>query len=330
MTQSKPRPPGQKQRTNQSRITFWSTLVLMLKEARQIMASFKPSPYWQDRLHQYGLLMRVDKPIGTLLLLWPTYWALWLATDGHPEPGLVLIFTFGVFLTRSAGCVINDYADRHFDGQIERTKNRPFATGAVNEKEALLLFSLLSILALGLVLLLNRLTLLLSIVAILTAIIYPFMKRITYFPQVVLGAAFSMSIPMAFAATQNQVPETAWLLFCANLFWVLAYDTLYAMVDKKDDLKAGIKSTAILFGEADLHFIGLIQGFFMFGMLLIGSRFDVNWGYYLGLSVAIGLVLWQLYQCRKKQPKKCFAAFLNNNWVGASLFCGILLSKLME
>ncbi|WP_246075828.1 4-hydroxybenzoate octaprenyltransferase [Aliikangiella marina] len=310
-----------------SQITFWGTFLEMMAELYSWVKSIKLSPTWQYRLRQYGLLMRVDKPIGIFLLLWPTLWALWLAADGTPSLSLIVIFSIGVFLTRSAGCVINDFADRNFDGKVERTKSRPLATGVVTEKEALALFVILSLIAFGLVLMLNSLSIILSVIAIAIAMAYPFMKRVTYFPQVVLGAAFSMSIPMAFAATNNEIPESAWLLYIANLLWVLAYDTLYGMVDKKDDLKVGIKSTAILFGEADLQIIATIQGFFLFGMLLVGGRFELNYWYYISLLVATGLIVWQLYHCRKRQRENCFTAFLNNNWVGLVIFCGILLAK---
>ncbi len=310
-----------------SPITFWGTFIIMVKEWWRLLDRIKPSPYWQTKLEDYGRLMRIDRPIGTLLLLWPTLWALWLANESFPPWPLLIVFVLGVFLTRSAGCVINDYADRHFDGQVERTRDRPLAQGRVTEKEAILLFLGLSLVAFCLVLTLNLYSILLSVIAIAIATIYPFMKRVTYFPQVVLGAAFSMAIPMAFAASNNQVPMQAWLLYVANLLWVLAYDTLYGMVDKKDDLKVGIKSTAILFGEADLQIIGTIQAFFVFGMLLVGARFELNFWYYLGLFVASGLLAWQLYHCRKRQRENCFTAFLNNNWVGVSIFCGILLAK---
>lgn len=315
-----------------NKVTFWGTFILIFQEAFQSLnkinlAKLIPSPYWQERFKQYALLMRVDKPVGILLLLWPTLWALWLAADGIPEIHLLVIFSLGVFLTRSAGCVINDYADRHFDGQVERTKNRPLATGRVTEKEALGVFVSLALMAFFLVLILNKLSIVLSVIAIAIATIYPFMKRVTYFPQVVLGAAFSMSIPMAFAATNGEISSAAWLLYIANLLWVLAYDTLYGMVDRKDDLKIGIKSTAILFGETDLQIIAGIQAFFIFGMLLVGARFDLNYWYYSGLLVATLLIAWQLFYCRRREPDKCFTAFINNNWVGASIFCGILLSK---
>ena len=281
---------------------------------------------WRIQLKQYGRLMRVDKPIGTLLLLWPTLWALWLAADGVPRISLIVVFTLGVFLMRSAGCVINDFADRNFDSAVERTRHRPLATQKVTSREALLLFVALALTAFGLVLLLNELSVILSFVAFAIAVAYPFMKRVTYFPQVVLGSAFSMSIPVAFAATKDEIPNVAWLLYIANLLWVLAYDTLYGMVDRKDDLKIGIKSTAILFGEADLQIIAIVQGFFLFGMLLVGAQKELNGYFYLGLLVAAGLIGYQLWSCRKRQPDQCFRAFLNNNWVGCSIFCGILLA----
>ena len=311
-----------------SDITFWGTLQEMLLDFYHTVRRFRLPPMWHYKLTQYALLMRIERPIGTLLLLWPTLWALWLAAEGSfPDLKLLVIFSVGVFLTRSAGCVINDFADRNLDGKVERTKKRPLANRLIAEREALLLFVVLGLLAFGLVLLLNTLSIILSVIAIAIATAYPFMKRITYFPQVVLGAAFSMSIPMAFAATHNTIPDSAWLLYIANLLWVLAYDTLYGMVDKQDDLKVGIKSTAILFGEADLQIIAIIQGFFLFGMVMVGFRFELGFWYFLGLTVALGLVIWQLHSCKKREREKCFAAFLNNNWVGVSIFCGILLAK---
>ncbi len=291
-------------------------------------SAFQLNSLWRYRLSQYALLMRIDKPIGSLLLLWPTFWALWLASGGFPEFHLILIFCGGVFLMRSAGCVINDYADRNIDGQVTRTKERPLAVHKVTEKEALLLFVVLALAAFGLVLLLNTLSIILSFAALAIATVYPFMKRVTYFPQVVLGMAFSMAIPMAFAAVQDEIPMTAWLLYITNLLWVLAYDTLYAMVDKKDDLKIGIKSTAIFFGEADLQITAMIQGMFLFGMILLGGQFDLNGYYYLSLVIASLLIAWQIYSCRRRDPQRCFRAFLNNNWVGFVIFCGILIAQL--
>ncbi|PHS18244.1 MAG: 4-hydroxybenzoate octaprenyltransferase [Kangiella sp.] len=304
-----------------------------LEQLREKFASiqfskwFKIDPLWRYRFIQYGLLMRLDKPIGTLLLLWPTLWALWLASDGLPSMAHILIFSCGVFLMRSAGCVINDYADREIDGDVARTKNRPLAKRTITEKEALIVFIVLALCAFSLVLLLNTLAMYLSFGAIIIATVYPFMKRYTYFPQIVLGMAFSMSIPMAFAAVQDEIPTTAWLLYITNLMWVLAYDTLYAMVDKKDDLKIGVKSTAIFFGEADLQITAIIQGMFIFGMLLVGSKFELSYPYYLSLAIASGLIIRQIYNARKHQPDKCFESFINNNWVGLIIFCGILLSK---
>ena len=294
--------------------------------------SLNPKKYFskknQHRLTQYGLLMRVDKPIGTLLLLWPTYWALWLASNGTPSFLHLFVFSSGVFLMRSAGCVINDYADRNIDGQVKRTKNRPLALGTVSEKEALLLFIFLALIAFCLVLLLNTLSIILSFFALAIATIYPFMKRVTYFPQVVLGMAFSMAIPMAFAAVQNEIPEIAWLLYVTNLMWVLAYDTLYGMVDKQDDLKIGVKSTAIFFGEADLQITATIQSMFIFGMILIGSRADLNAYFYVSLLIASGLITWQIFSSRNRDTSKCFKAFLNNNWVGFVIFCGVFISQM--
>lgn len=299
---------------------------------RSAIRQFKTivGPLWFERLKQYGLLMRVDKPIGTLLLLWPTLWALWLASSHFPNVVHIVIFTLGVFLMRSAGCVINDYADRNIDGKVTRTKQRPMARGKVTEKEALALFIILALLAFGLVLMLNTLSIILSFVALAIATAYPFMKRVTYFPQVVLGMAFSMAIPMAFAAVLDEIPPTAWLLYIANLLWVLAYDTLYGMVDKKDDIKIGVKSTAIFFGEADLHITAIIQTMFIFGMLLVGSKFNLNYFYYISIFVAAILILRQILSCRRRSAEKCFKAFLNNNWVGLSIFVGVVLAKLTE
>jgi len=228
---------------------------------------------------------------------------------------------------RSAGCVINDYADRKIDGKVARTKNRPMATGRVSEKEALIVFTVIALLAFCLVLFLNQKAILLSFIALVIATAYPFMKRVTYFPQIVLGAAFSMSIPMAYVATKNEIPNITWLIYIANLLWVLAYDTLYAMVDKDDDIKAGVKSTAILFGEAELQLIATIQAFFIFGMLLVGSHYKLGLLYYIGLVTASLLFARQLWHCRKREREKCFEAFLNNNWVGFCIFLGIILSQ---
>lgn len=324
----------QSSNSHRSKVSAWSVISYSLHllanriGLNKVLPKNILSPLWQYRILQYGLLMRVDKPIGTLLLLWPTLWALWLASESFPAVHLIVIFCCGVFLMRSAGCVINDYADRDIDGKVARTHKRPLALKSVTEKEALILFIILALIAFALVLLLNEMSVILSFIALGIAIAYPFMKRVTYFPQVILGMAFSMSIPMAFAAVQNELPMTSWLLYVTNLLWVLAYDTLYGMVDKKDDLKIGVKSTAIFFGEADLHITAFIQSLFIFGMLLIGVQFKLNFYYYISLAIATSLIVWQVIYCSKKEPHKCFDAFLNNNWVGFSLFCGIFVSKL--
>ncbi|MFC4727279.1 4-hydroxybenzoate octaprenyltransferase [Coralloluteibacterium thermophilus] len=275
------------------------------------------------RLGQYWLLIRGDRPIGTLLLLWPTWWALWLAADGLPPWHLLAIFTAGVWLTRSAGCVINDYADRWLDPHVERTRNRPLATGAVSGREALALFAVLMLVAFGLVLLTNRLTVLLSVVGVVLAATYPYLKRYTWFPQVYLGVAFGWGIPMAFAAVQGTVPPLAWLLLLANILWATAYDTWYAMVDREDDIRAGSRSTAILFGDADLAAQAVLY-LSMFGaLLLVGQRAGLGAAYLAGLGVAAALVAWEFHIARHRAPAACFRAFLHNNWVGAAVFAGI-------
>ncbi len=277
------------------------------------------------RLNAYARLMRIDRPIGTWLLMWPTMWALWLAGRGHPDGQLVLIFALGVFLMRSAGCVINDFADRNLDPYVARTRKRPLAAGEVRPAEAVVLFVVLSLAAFLLVLCTNQLAVLWSVPAVVLAAVYPFTKRITHWPQVVLGAAFGMGIPMAFAAQTGAVPHEAALLYAANLCWVVAYDTMYAMVDRADDLAVGIKSTAILFGRWDRHAIGLFQlGFFLL-MTAAGLAFDLGWAYWLGLALAFGLAVWQQLLIRDREPERCFAAFLNNHWLGASVFAGIAL-----
>ncbi len=278
------------------------------------------------KLSIYFRLIRADKPIGTYLLLWPTLWALWLANNGAPPLYLLVVFTVGTFLMRSAGCVINDFADRDFDGQVKRTKARPLALKQISSREALSVFAVLIALSFFVVLFLNTYAILLSFVAVAIAAIYPFMKRYTYFPQIVLGAAFAWSIPMAFAASSNKIPAEAWLLYIATLMWVLAYDTFYGMVDRKDDIKIGIKSTAILFGESDLSIIAIIQSLFMLGMLLVGSRYDLAWPFYFSWFIALGLIGYQFWIARKRKPEQCFKAFLNNNYVGMILFLGLVVS----
>jgi 4-hydroxybenzoate polyprenyltransferase len=281
---------------------------------------------FSERLYRYGLLVRLDRPIGALLLLWPVLWALWVAGGGHPDTTVVIIFIAGVVLMRSAGCAVNDFADRHFDSHVARTRHRPLAAGTVTEKEALWVFAVLSLSAFVLVLFLNRLTILLSFVGLFLAASYPFMKRYTHLPQVYLGMVFGWGIPMAFAAQTGTVPRLAWLLFLANVLWSTAYDTMYAMVDRPDDLKVGVKSTAILFGEGDRAIIAFIQVLFFIVMWLVGRQAGLGGYYYLGLAVAVALAVYQQYLIREREGAGCFKAFLNNNWFGAAIFCGIALN----
>jgi 4-hydroxybenzoate polyprenyltransferase len=282
------------------------------------------------RLRDYISLMRLDKPIGIFLLLWPALWALLVASEGQPDPRVLLIFVLGVILMRSAGCVINDYADRDIDCHVSRTQNRPLTAGRVTAKEAMFLFGLLSLGALLLVLQLNRLTILLSIVGAFLAVSYPFMKRFTYLPQVYLGAAFGWAVPMAFAAELNSVPPIAWLMFVATILWATAYDTMYAMVDRMDDIALGVKSTAILFGESDRQIIGLIQGLLLVCLVMIGYQAELGWIYYLGVCAATLLAGYQQYLIRFREREACFRAFLNNNWFGAVIFVGMLLDYMLR
>ncbi|ASD66013.1 4-hydroxybenzoate octaprenyltransferase [Pseudoalteromonas piscicida] len=276
----------------------------------------------------YSQLMRLDKPIGTLLLLWPTLWSLWFAAGGVPSIWLIVIFAMGVFVMRSAGCVINDFADRKVDGAVKRTATRPLARGAVTSKEALGLFAFLVVIAFILVLFLNWQTIALSFGALVLASIYPFMKRYTNLPQIVLGAAFSWAIPMAFMAVNQNVPVLAWVLFAANLIWTVAYDTMYAMVDRDDDLKIGVKSTAILFGKWDLHIIALLNLTFVAIMAAVGMAFELNLAFWCGLLAASVLLIRQQYVIRHRDRDKCFWAFLNNNYVGLAIFVGVVLGFL--
>ena len=290
---------------------------------RRVVAATSVEVAGPSRWSAYARLMRLDKPIGILLLLWPTLWALWLAAKGIPAYGTLAIFVAGVVLTRSAGCVINDYADRWLDPNVERTKQRPLASGEVGAAEALALFVVLMVIAFALVLLTNRLTVYLSLAAAALAVSYPYMKRLIWFPQVVLGAAFSMSIPMAWTAIQGTIEPVAVLLFCANLLWTTAYDTLYAMVDRDDDIEAGARSTAILFGDLDLVATGILHGSALATLALVGQRAELGWPFFAGLGVAALLMAWQLWSSRDRERDACFRAFLNNNWVGAAVFAGI-------
>lgn len=271
-------------------------------------------------------LIRFDKPIGTLLLLWPTLWALWIAAEGVPDYHLLAIFIIGTFLTRSAGCIINDLADRKMDGAVARTNARPLVTGAVTEKEAIVAFVTLMLLAFLLVLLTNPLTIALSVGAVVLASSYPFMKRYTHWPQIVLGAAFSWGIPMAFAAQRNELPPALWLLYLGNLLWTIAYDTKYAMVDRDDDIKVGIKSTAVLFGKHDRLMVGVLQLSALLILYLAGRSFELGIYYNLSLLLSAALFGYHQYLIRDRVPEACFRAFIHNNWVGMVIFAGVALS----
>jgi 4-hydroxybenzoate polyprenyltransferase len=281
-----------------------------------------------EKLEQYLLLMRIDRPIGSFLLLWPTMWALWLAGDGRPDADVVLIFIAGVFVMRSAGCVINDYADRHIDPHVSRTSRRPLASGRVSPAEALTLFAILCFVALVLVLQLNSLTRWLSLIAVFLAASYPFMKRLTHTPQFYLGLAFGWSIPMAYAAQSEALPTTAWLLLLANILWTVAYDTMYAMVDREDDLVVGVKSTAILFGRHDRLVIGVLQCTALALLYVVGQINDLGAYYKLGLASAALFAIYQQWLIAGREPQRCFQAFLNNNWFGMVIFTGLLLEYL--
>ncbi len=274
------------------------------------------------------LITRMDKPIGTYLLLWPTYWALWIASDGWPNLHLLIVFSLGVFIMRSAGCVINDYADRKIDGKVERTKNRPLVNGMMTSNEAINLFGILIGIALGLVLTLSWPTIYLSVVALFLAALYPFMKRYTQLPQVFLGAAFSWGMIMAFAEAQGEIPMVAWLLFLANLCWTIAYDTMYAMVDRDDDLKIGVKSTAILFADNDKRIIGFLQLLTLGLLWTVGEMLAFGWPYQLTLVVAGALFSYQQLLISNRERDACFKAFLHNHWVGLIIFVGILIEYL--
>lgn len=283
-------------------------------------------PRFAARLRDYALLMRLDKPIGIYLLLWPTLWALWIAGAGHPRPEVFVVFVLGVVLMRSAGCVINDFADRRMDPHVWRTRDRPLAAGRVRPWEALALFLLLGLAAFGLVLTQNLLTVQLSFVGILLAAVYPFAKRFIWIPQAVLGVAFGWAIPMAFAAQTGGVPPIAWLLFCANILWSIVYDTMYAMADRPDDLKIGVKSSAILFGELDRPIIFVLQLALLGTLYLVGERAGLGAAYDWALLIGFGLMLYHQWLIRRRDLKLCFKAFLHNHWFGLTVFLGIALS----
>jgi 4-hydroxybenzoate polyprenyltransferase len=275
--------------------------------------------------YEYVRLMRLDRPIGIWLLLWPTLWALWIASRGKPAAGIFLIFVFGTVIMRSAGCVINDYADRSFDPRVQRTKHRPLALGSISSIEALVLFTILALTALLLALQLNKFTLLYAVAGAFIAITYPFVKRFLSVPQLYLGVAFGAGIPMAFAAQIEQVPRVAWLMLLANMLWVTVYDTMYAMVDREDDLKIGVRSTAILFGDSDRHIIAVLQIMTLISLYLVGRIIHFGRWYEAGLSAGALFFVYQLWLIRDRVREECFRAFLNNNYFGLAVFVGILL-----
>ncbi len=303
-------------------------LKLTIRETTRKMINLIKSnwPFVKDRLIQYHYLIRLDKPVGILLLLWPVLWALWIAAEGPPDFVVLIIFILGVVIMRSAGCVMNDLADRDLDRHIQRTQDRPVTSGKVKPLEAMGLTLLLLVFAVILVLNLNSLTFKLSFVAALLAAIYPFMKRVTYLPQVFLGLAFAWAVPMAFAAQTNSVPEAAWLLFITTVLWAVVYDTMYAMVDKQDDLKVGVKSTAILFDDADRVIIGFIQLMILSSQILIGTKLELGHYYYAGIGLASLLFVYQQYLIKDRIPERCFRAFLNNQWYGMVIFAGLYLN----
>ncbi len=299
---------------------------IILNEFRDfIVAIAMTKQRFFDRAKQYCLLARLDRPIGILILLWPTYWAIWIASEGKPDPLVLAVFTLGVVLMRSAGCIINDYADRDFDPHVERTKLRPIASGKVLAVEALAVFITLCLIAFGLVLMLNAYTVILSFGGAFLAASYPFMKRYTHLPQAYLGIAFGWAVPMAFAAQLNTIPPVAWVMYLAVVLWALVYDTMYAMVDKDDDLKIGVKSTAILFGDYDRHIMAVLQLAIIGLLIAVGLMKHLGWIYYAGLALAAGLSVYQQRLIYRRDKKQCFKAFLNNNWFGLAVFAGIFV-----
>jgi len=283
-----------------------------------------------ERIKQYWLLARFDRPIGILILLWPALWALWVASDGSPDLPVLIVICLGVVLMRAAGCVINDYADRGFDPHVERTKQRPIASGKVSPKEALIVFAVLCLCAFGLVLLLNIYTIMLSFIAAFLAASYPFMKRYTHLPQAYLGIAFGWAVPMSFSAQTNTIPAVAWVMYLAVILWALVYDTMYAMVDKDDDLKIGVKSTAILFGDYERQIIAVLQVIIIGLLITIGQIKQLAWPYYLGVLLAASLSVYQQTLIFHRQKPLCFKAFLNNNWFGMAVFAGLVVNYLIR
>lgn len=310
-------------------------LTLIARETWLLTVTFVRSvearwPVISKRLDLYVQLTRLNRPIGIFLLLWPTLWALWIAAEGVPDYYVLLVFVSGVVLMRSAGCVINDIADRNLDLHVHRTRGRPITTGRISVNEALSVALVLVLIAFLLVLTLNSLTIKLSVVALLLAAIYPFMKRYTYLPQLFLGLAFAWAIPMAFAAQTNTVPVITWLLLLATVLWTMVYDTFYAMVDREDDIRAGIKSTAVLFEDADRFIVGIIQVLVLVTLLFIGNRAGLGDWYYAGIGVASLFSIYQQYLIKDRIPRNCFRAFLNNHWFGATVFAGICLHYIVQ
>jgi len=306
---------------------IWSSIAIV---ANKLLDAIKDNwPFIRERLHQYALLIRLNKPIGIFLLLWPTLWGLWIAAEGFPATDVFIVFVLGVFLMRSAGCVLNDIADRGFDPLVTRTRSRPLAAGKVSSIEALIVACSLFFIAFLLVLTMNELTIQLALIAVMLAGVYPFMKRYTYLPQFFLGLTFGWSIPMAFAAQTNAVPQIAWLLLVANILWSVVYDTMYAMVDREDDLKVGVKSTAILFDDADRVIIAIIQALVLITLIAVGRQLELGIYYFISLGIATGFFLYQLRLIWNREPEQCMRAFINNNWVGLTIFMGIFLDYLL-
>ncbi len=278
-----------------------------------------------SQVRNYAKLMRIDKPVGIWLLLWPVLWALWLAGDGHPDQGLFVVFLLGVFVMRSAGCVLNDYADRKIDPYVERTRNRPIASGAVAPTEALVLFAALALIAVGLATMLNSQAQLLAIIAAALTIVYPFIKRYLSIPQFVLGAAFGWAVPMVFAAQTGSTPQLAWLVFGVALIWAVIYDTFYAMVDREDDLRVGVKSTAILFGDVDLFVVAGLQVLMLLGLVFVGLHAALGFWFFAAVGITACLMAYHLWLARDRQVAGCFAAFQHNHIIGLVIFVGIAL-----
>jgi 4-hydroxybenzoate polyprenyltransferase len=277
------------------------------------------------QLRNYAELMRLNKPIGVWLLLWPTLWALWIAGKGHPDAGVFLVFMLGVIVMRSAGCVLNDFADRNIDPYVERTRTRPIASGAVAPMEAITLFVALALIAIGLAAMLNRPAQVLAIIAAGLTVVYPFIKRFVSIPQFVLGAAFGWAVPMAFAAQTGEASQIAWLIFGTALIWAIIYDTFYAMVDREDDLKVGVKSTAILFGDADLFVIGGLQLLMLVSLIFIGNMAELGVWYFSSVGIVAIIMGYHQWLARERKPAECFKAFLHNHYIGMIIFIGIVL-----